>query len=507
MIKLFKVNDEERTIEVTATFARPDYQKFIDKAQHSLAENVQIKGFRKGKVPFAEAVKYLKPEDIYNKMINSLIKDTNKNLLEGAPEEERILNRIAADVDVKYNDKEDTYSLIYTLALAPKAVLGEHKNLKTEAKKAKVGEDAINNKIEQLKEELAVLEECDENYEAQNGDTLNIDAVGYIDNKSFDGGTLKSYDIELGKHMFVGNFEEQLVGAKVGEKRGVDIVFPEHYIKGYENKPAHFDVTVNTIRKKVYPDVDDEFAKSCEEYHVENLADLKSKIKEGLEKDAENNFETARYNEIISKLLETSTFKINKKYLEYIENQELSTQISNLRQRLSTQGLTFEDYLSVNGLSEEDFQKNVHENVLNDVKLVAIQSALVDEYQIKGTEEDLVATFGNKDTVDSLKQNLTEMYKNDAQQARNYENQITDLVFRNRVKFHLLENNPVVKAKKTTRKKAAPKADEEVEKKAPVKKTAAKKTTTKKVAGEKTAEKKTTTRKPRAKKVVEEKAE
>ena len=153
MIKLFKVNDEERTIEVTATFARPDYQKFIDKAQHSLAENVQIKGFRKGKVPFAEAVKYLKPEDIYNKMINSLIKDTNKNLLEGAPEEERILNRIAADVDVKYNDKEDTYSLIYTLALAPKAVLGEHKNLKTEAKKAKVGEDAINNKIEQLKEE------------------------------------------------------------------------------------------------------------------------------------------------------------------------------------------------------------------------------------------------------------------------------------------------------------------------------------------------------------------
>ena len=67
-------------------------------------------GFRKGKVPFAEAVKYLKPEDIYNKMINSLIKDTNKNLLEGAPEEERILNRIAADVDVKYDDKEDTYS-------------------------------------------------------------------------------------------------------------------------------------------------------------------------------------------------------------------------------------------------------------------------------------------------------------------------------------------------------------------------------------------------------------
>ena len=63
--------------------------------------------------------------------------------------------------------------------------------------------------------------------------------------------------------MFVGNFEEQLVGAKVGEKRGVDIVFPEHYIKGYENKPAHFDVTVNTIRKKVYPDVDDEFSKSC----------------------------------------------------------------------------------------------------------------------------------------------------------------------------------------------------------------------------------------------------
>lgn len=49
MIKLFKVNDEERTIEVTATFARPDYQKFIDKAQHSLAENVQIKGFRKRK--------------------------------------------------------------------------------------------------------------------------------------------------------------------------------------------------------------------------------------------------------------------------------------------------------------------------------------------------------------------------------------------------------------------------------------------------------------------------
>lgn len=83
----------------------------------------------------------------------------------------------------------------------------------------------------------------------ENGDTVNIDYVGTIDGVAFDGGTDKGYDLVIGSHSFIDDFEEQLIGAHVGDKVTVNVTFPEDYHEDLKGKDAVFEVTINSITK------------------------------------------------------------------------------------------------------------------------------------------------------------------------------------------------------------------------------------------------------------------
>jgi len=93
---------------------------------------------------------------------------------------------------------------------------------------------------------------CDSNAEkiAQNGDTVIIDFAGFLGTEQFDGGTAQNFPLTLGSGQFVPGFEEQLVGAKIGESRDVNITFPQQYVPHLAGKDVVFKVTVKDILKK-----------------------------------------------------------------------------------------------------------------------------------------------------------------------------------------------------------------------------------------------------------------
>ncbi len=97
-----------------------------------------------------------------------------------------------------------------------------------------------------------VLAACDSNAEklAQNGDTVIIDFAGFLGDEQFQGGTAQNYPLTLGSGQFVPGFEEQLVGAKIGESRDVNITFPQNYVPGLAGKDVVFKVTVKDILQK-----------------------------------------------------------------------------------------------------------------------------------------------------------------------------------------------------------------------------------------------------------------
>lgn len=88
---------------------------------------------------------------------------------------------------------------------------------------------------------------CEKN--AKNGDTVIIDFAGFLGEEQFAGGTAENYPLKLGSHTFVPGFEEQLVGAKVGETRDVNITFPKEYIPNLAGKDVVFKVTIKDIKR------------------------------------------------------------------------------------------------------------------------------------------------------------------------------------------------------------------------------------------------------------------
>ena len=93
----------------------------------------------------------------------------------------------------------------------------------------------------------ALLAGCDK--VAKNGDTVIIDFAGFLGTEQFAGGTASNYPLKLGSHTFVPGFEEQLVGAKIGESRDVNITFPTNYVPQLAGKDVVFKVTIKDIRK------------------------------------------------------------------------------------------------------------------------------------------------------------------------------------------------------------------------------------------------------------------
>lgn len=112
----------------------------------------------------------------------------------------------------------------------------------------------------------------------ENGNVAVIDFKGFIDDKTFEGGSGTDYSLEIGSGTFIGNFEEQLIGLKSGESKDVCVTFPEDYGREELNgKPAKFSVTVKEIRVKEVPEIDDEFAKEVSEF--DTIEEVKTDIK------------------------------------------------------------------------------------------------------------------------------------------------------------------------------------------------------------------------------------
>lgn len=472
MKKNFELTDDGKLI-IKVDWAHDDYVKYVSRAQEILASEVQVRGFRKGKAPLGEAIRYLKAEDVYNKMINLLVKNTNKTLLEGAPKDYGISLVEQPDIKVSYDEKADTYSLTYTCISIPMVTLGETKNLVLTSKKKTVSAADVNEELNKIRDGQAILESKEGDYKAVLGDVLSIDAIGYVDNHSFEGGNLKDYELELGSHTFVGDFEDQLVGVVVGEERGVDIVFPENYIAELANKKAHFDVKVLQIKTKVYPNIDDELAKESD-YGVETLVELKKAIKKKLEDSAELSYKNALYEEVLDKIEKGSKIVLNPKIVEYEINARFNRSLEEAKKICGNIGITLEEYYKLTNQSEEKMRSDASKTAESDVKRVAVFEKLCDAYELKSIESKELESYVER--LNNSEEILKQMKDPNSKVGQDYLRQVIRAIANAKLMDRLLKDNPVKASKEKKEVQGEVKEKDEkpiVAKTSPAKKTAA----------------------------------
>ncbi|PJE26997.1 trigger factor [Pseudooceanicola antarcticus] len=277
------------------------------KVNEKLAEaqpEVEMKGFRKGKVPMALLKKQFGPRVLGEAMQEAVDGAMNAHFEETG--DKPAMQPSVNMVDGETWKEGDDVVVEMSYEKLPEMPEVDLKAIKLEKLVAKAGDEAVDEALANLAETAKDFEAKDG--AAEDGDQVVIDFLGKVDGEAFDGGAAEDYPLVLGSNSFIPGFEDQLVGTKAGEEKNVEVTFPEEY--GAENlagKAAVFECKIKEVKGPKAAELDDELAKK---FGAEDLAALKGQIAERLEAEYAGAARAVMKRKLLDVLDETVSFEL-----------------------------------------------------------------------------------------------------------------------------------------------------------------------------------------------------
>ncbi|MBU8879594.1 trigger factor [Bacillus sp. FJAT-29790] len=352
----------------------------LNAAFNKVVKQVNVPGFRKGKMPRGMFEKRFGVESLYQDAIDILLPDAYA----GAIEETGIEPVDRPEIDVEQIEKGKSLIFKATVTVKPEVKLGEYKGLEVEKFDTEVTEEDINNELKAMQEKQAELVVKEEG-KAENGDTVVMDFEGFVDGEAFEGGKAENYSLELGSGQFIPGFEEQLVGLASGDSKDVEVSFPEEYHAAeLAGKPAVFKVTVHEIKTKELPQLDDEFAKDVDE-EVETLDALKEKVKTRLEESKKHEGEHFVQDAVVEKASANTEIDLP----NVMVDTEIDRMMTEFEQRLQMQGMNLELYFQFSGQEESALREQMKEDAEKRVRTNLTLEAIAKAENIEVTDEEV----------------------------------------------------------------------------------------------------------------------
>ncbi|AEP01785.1 trigger factor [Weizmannia coagulans] len=375
------------TVEVDAETV----DKSLDKAFKKVVKQINVPGFRKGKIPRPLFEKRFGVESLYQDALDMIVPGE----YEKAIEETGIEPVDTPNIDVEQMEKGKPLIFKATVTVKPEVKLGEYKGLEVEKPDTDVTDEDVEEELKKLQERLAELV-IKEDGEAEMGDTVVIDFEGFVDGEAFEGGSAENYSLELGSGNFIPGFEEQLAGVKTGDEKEIEVTFPEEYhASELAGKKATFKVKVHEIKAKHLPELDDEFAQDADD-EVETLDALKEKIQKDLKESKEHAAKHAVEDAVVEKAAENAEMDIP----EAMINTELNRMLQEFEQNLSAQGLNLELYYQFSGQNEEALRNQMKEDAEKRVRFNLTLEAIANAENLEVSDEE----------VDEELKRMSEMY-------------------------------------------------------------------------------------------------
>lgn len=411
-------------VEVEVVVKEATWKEAQDKAFKKLAANVTVPGFRKGKAPENMIKGKIDQVKVMDEAINSLLPVLYRDILKN--NDIKPYNQPKVDV-TKLSDKELTVK--FTITTLPKLTLGDYKGLKIGKGEVTVTDKDVDAAIDALRVKNATIAVKDG--AAAKGDTVVMDFVGKVGGVAFDGGTAENYELELGSGTFIPGFEDQLVGVKAGDKKDVNVKFPENYTPELKGKDATFECKVHEVKEKKLPELNEEFIADIKLDGVKTIDELKAKKKEEI--TAQKTAEARRdyINKVIEAIVANSKVSIPD---AVIENQANGHK-KDLENRMQQSGLTLETYLQILGQKPEEFEAKLKEDSKKEIAGYLVMEEVAVAEKLVVTDEELEFELSK----------IAEQYKmkiEDVKKALN--NQLDEFrhnIMMNRVEDLLYKNN------------------------------------------------------------------
>ncbi len=361
-----------------------EWTKCLEGAYKKRKKDVKIDGFRKGSVPYDVYVKKAGIESLYMDAADEAVNILFKKLME---DKKTITPAATPAIDVK-NISKDKIEITITLVGAPEIKLGKYKKLGIKKEEVKVTKDEIDHEIEHLKSHYTEIKVADDGAKLKNGMIAVIDFEGFLDGTPFKGGKGEDYNLELGSNTFIPGFEEALVGLKKGDKKDVNVSFPDNYhVDELKGKPVVFKVEVKDVKERIFPELNDDFFEDLNMEGVKNEKDLRKHFEEELTHEKTHQLEDEHMFKCLDKIVANSKFEIPVE----MTNDETEAIVKEFGEKLTYQGLRLEEYLKYMNTNIDDFKKTLEPEANKRIGYRLVMDAIIKEEKLEVSDEEYKA--------------------------------------------------------------------------------------------------------------------
>ena len=394
---------ETNKVVLTFEISQEDIKKGLDQAFNRVKKNVNVPGFRKGKVSRQVFEKMYGEEALYQDAVDYVLPRAYTKAID----ELEVSPLAMPDIDVKEISKEEGVKFEAVVTVKPNVELGEYKNLGLEKDSVEVTDADVEERLDSLLSRQAEWQIKEG--ESKKGDIVVIDFKGFIGDEAFEGGEAKGYELELGSGSFIPGFEEQLEGKVAPVDTEVNVTFPENYqVADLAGKEAKFEVTVHDVKEKVLPELTDEFVKEFTKEAASTVAEYKEKLKEEIKLEKENLAEKSYSDKVISTAVENAKLSVPEKLVE----QEVDSMFEQFTGNLSRQGLSFDLYQQFTGKGEAELKAEMKSDAENKIKTSFVLGEIAEVEKVEVTDADIdaevkeLATMYNM-TEEGIKQRIS----------------------------------------------------------------------------------------------------
>ncbi|MHC5226851.1 trigger factor [Enterococcus sp. LJL99] len=400
-------NDGVLTFSVDQTLIEKGLKQAFDKVK----KNLNVPGFRKGKVSRQVFNRMYGEEALYEDALNAVLPE----VYEAAIKESGIDPVSQPKIDVESMNKGEDWVVTAEVTVKPEVKLGEYKNLTVEKQDREVTDEDVDNRLKTEQEKQAELV-IKEDEAAENGDTAVIDFEGFKDGVAFEGGKGENYSLELGSNSFIPGFEDQLIGKKAGEEVEVNVTFPEDYqAEDLAGQAVVFQVKIHEVKGKELPELDDDFAKDVDD-SVETLAELKEKYRNELTEAKETAATEAKDEAAIRQAVDNAEI-VDLPHV--MVHDEVHRSMDEFLNNMKRQGIEPEMYYQLTGTTEADLHKQFEGEAEVRTKTNLVIEAVAAAEKIEASQEEIDNEIKELSEqynmpVDQVKRFLTEdMLKHD----------------------------------------------------------------------------------------------
>ncbi|WP_368486094.1 trigger factor [Spiroplasma sp. DGKH1] len=358
-----------------------EWAEVVKKAEQKATNEIEVPGFRKGKVPADLVKKHLTEANILNAAHRLVVNKAYQFAFAQKSDVEPFNSPTPA---VKKLSKTE-YVLELEFDLKPEIKINKYTGF-NELKKEKVvvKKEDIDRSIDQLRDKFAIFKA--KTTPIAKGDTVIFDFEGFMDGKPFKGGKASDFTLEIGSGQFIPGFEEAMIGLKTGDHHDINVTFPADYqVEELKGKPAVFKLNIKEVKEKELPELNDELAKDVNLKGIDTLAKLKEHVENNLQEQLMKQEQDRFIGLLFREIAKDSALSIP----ESIIRKEANQLKHEFEQKLQAQQMDIKTYKKRTGLTEEDINNELFKDAKNRLENGVIVDAVKAEQKFDVSAEDI----------------------------------------------------------------------------------------------------------------------